>query len=209
VIINKPGAAQSSVLVGGIGISHSSPDYIAVDIMNTMLGGLFSSRLNMNLRERHGYSYAAFSQFTDRRGSGAFYARAEVRTDVTAAAIEQILAELKGIGSNPFSADEVKDGRDAISRSLSSLFETSVRTGQTLSDLFVYSLPIDYYATLPTQINNVTPAEIARTAGKYIHPREMTVVVVGDGSRIEPSIRKLNFAPIQTRDREGNLQASK
>lgn len=209
VIINKPGAAQSSVLVGGTGIAHSSPDYIAVDVMNTVLGGLFSSRLNMNLRERHGYSYGAFSQFTDRRGTGAFYARAEVRTDVTAPAVGEILSELNKVSLNPLSADEVRTGRDSISRSLSSLFETSARASQSLSDLFVYGLPLDYYAKLPVQINSVTPAVAAKIAGKYIRPDEMTVVVVGDGTKIEPALKKLNLGPIQVLDQQGNMQASR
>ncbi|HWG39427.1 MAG TPA: pitrilysin family protein [Candidatus Acidoferrales bacterium] len=209
LIINKPGAAQSSVLVGGTGIAHSSPDYIAVDVMNTILGGLFSSRLNMNLRERHGYCYGAFSQFTDRRGTGAFYARAEVRADVTAPAVGEILSELNKISLDPLSADEVRTGRDSISRSLSSLFETSARTSQSLSDLFVYGLPLDYYAKLPVQINKVTPDIAAKIAGKYIHPDEMTVVVVGDSAKIEPALKKLKLGPIQVLDPQGNMQASR
>jgi zinc protease len=209
VLVSKPGAAQSSVLIGGVGIAHSSPDYVVLDVMNTMLGGLFSSRLNMNLREKHGYSYAAFSQFTDRRGTGTFFARAEVRTDVTAAAIEQILAELKGINTHPLSADELKQAQGAISHSLSASFETTGRTAQSLADLFVYDLPLDYYARLPAQISGVTPEETSKAAGKYIHPEEMTVVVVGDPARIEDSIRKLNIGPIQISDPSGNLQASK
>ncbi len=207
-IVSKPGAAQSSVLVGEIGIAHSSPDYVALDVMNAMLGGLFSSRINMNLREKHGYAYAAFSQFTDRRSTGTFLVSAEVRTDVTAAAIEQIMAELRGIHTNPLSAEEIKVAKDHVSRSLPVLFSTTVRTAQSISDLFVYGLPIDYYAKLPSQIESVTTEQVSQVAAKYIRPEDMTIVVVGDRERVESSIKQLDLGPIQIRDRQGNLVAS-
>jgi zinc protease len=203
-IVSKPGAAQSSILVGRVGIAHSSPDYVVLDVMNAMLGGLFSSRINMNLREKHGYAYAAFSQFTDRRSTGTFFVSAEVRTDVTAAAIGQIMEELRGIHINPLSADEIKIAKDHVSRSLPVLFATTVRSAQSFSDLFVYGLPIDYYAKLPSEIESVTAQQVAQAAAKYIRPEDMTIVVVGDRERIESSIKQLDLGPVQIRDRQGN-----
>jgi zinc protease len=207
VIIDKPGAPQSSLLAGTLGAARSTPDYVPLEVLNTMMGGLFSSRINMNLRERNGYTYGATSRFLYRLGQGPFLARTDVRTEVTAAALKELLKELDGIRSHPLTADELKTGKDAMNRSLPGLFETTLQAAKSASDLFVYSLPLAYYSSLPAQIESVDSASVKQVAEKYIHPESMILVVVGDRARIEPEIKKLELGLVEHRDREGRPEA--
>jgi zinc protease len=209
VIVDKPGSPQTALLVGGIGVPRSSPDYVPMEVMNTMLGGLVSARLNMNLREKHGYTYAAFSQFVYRRGPGPFFARTSVRADVTAPALQELLNELKGIHTNPLSAGELMAAKDSMGRTLPGLFETTQQTSRSTADLFIYNLPLDYFNVQPLKIDAVTPADVQQAAEKHLQPDAMIIVAVGDRSKIEPEIRKLNLGEIEIRDRQGNLQTLK
>jgi len=207
VIVDKPGSPQTALLVGGIGVPRSSPDYVPMEVMNTILGGLVSARLNMNLREKHGYTYAAFSQFVYRRGPGPFFARTSVRADVTAPALQELLNELNGIHTNPLSADELLGAKDSMARSLPGLFETTQQTSRSIADLFIYGLPLDYFNALPQKIDAIDAAEVQRMAEKHIQPGSMIIVAVGDRRRIEPEIRKLNLGEIEIRDKQDNLQS--
>lgn len=207
VIVDKPGSPQTALLVGGIGVPRSSPDYVPMEVMNTILGGLVSARLNMNLREKHGYTYAAFSQFVYRRGPGPFFARTSVRADVTAPALQELLNELNGIHANPLSAGELLGAKDSMARSLPGLFETTQQTSRSIADLFIYGLPLDYFNALPQKIDAVDAAEVQRMAEKHIQPGSMIIVAVGDRTRIEPEIKKLNLGETEIRDKQGNLQS--
>jgi len=203
-LIDKPGAPQTLVLVGGLGVPRSSPDYVPIEVMNNALGGLFSSRINMNLREQHGYTYGGFSLFLYRRGPGLFAAGGAIRTDVTAPAVKETFNELGRIGSAPLSAEELKFAKDAFSRSLAGLFETSEFTAGTVGQLFVFDLPADYYSQLPAKIEAVTSADVQRVATAYIHPDTSIVVAAGDRAKIEQELQKLSLGPIELRDYEGN-----
>jgi len=203
-LVDKPGAPQTYVLVGGLGVPRSTPDYVPLEVMNNALGGLFSSRINMNLREEHGYTYGGFSVFVYRRGPGVFLAGGGIRTDVTAPAVHEVFKELDGIRSAPLSADELKLAKGAFSLSLAGLFETSAQTAATVGDLFTYDLPLDYYRQLPGQIAEVSAADVQRVAGKYVQPDSAVVVVAGDRAKIAPELEKLSVGAIQLRDFEGN-----
>jgi zinc protease len=203
-LVDKPGAPQSALLVGGVGVPRSTPDYAALEVMNSSLGGLFSSRLNMNLREQHGYTYGAFSRFFYRRGAGPYLAGSAIRTDATAPALEETLKELDHIRTAPLSADELKLAKGAVSLSLAGLFETSPQTASTAAELYVYDLPLDFYRRLPAQIDQVDAAQVAQVASKYVHPDSARIVIVGDRAKVEPEIRKLNLGPIELRNEEGD-----
>jgi zinc protease len=203
-IVDKPAAPQTFVLAGGLGVPRSSPDYVPIEVMNNALGGLFSSRINMNLREEHGYTYGAFSTFLYRRGPGIFGAGGGIRTDVTAPAVGEIFKELERIRSAPLTADELKLAKDSFSLSLAGLFETSDRTASTVGDLFTYDLPLDYYKLLPAKINAVTSKDVQQVATRYIHPDTSIVVAVGDRAKIEPELKKLSIGPIEMVDYDGN-----
>ena len=152
LLIDKPGSPQTALLAFGVGLPRSSPDYAATDVMNTMLGGLFSSRINMNLREEHGYTYGAFSFFRYYRGTGPFIAGAQVRSDVTAPATEQLFKELDGIHTKPLTDAELRLAKDSIIRSLPGDFESAYSVNEQLAELWLFNLPLDYYAKLPAQI---------------------------------------------------------
>ena len=203
-IVDKPAAPQTYVVAGGLGVPRSSPDYVPIEVMNKALGGLFSSRINMNLREEHGYTYGAFSLFFYRRGPGIFGAGGAIRTDATAPAVGEILKELERIHTAPLTADELKLAKDAFSLSLAGLFETSERTAGTIGTLFTYELPLDYYGQLPEKINAVNSADVQRVATEYIHPDSSIVIAVGDRAKIEPELKKLSIGPIETVDYDGN-----
>ncbi len=202
-VVDKPGAPQTALRVGHAGVSRSSPDYLPVEVMNTTLGGLFSSRINLNLREKNGYTYGAFSSFQYRRGPGPFIVGTGVRTDVTAPAVREIFHELEALRAREISAEELSVARDSISRSLPGLFETTPITAATVRNLFVYNLPLNYYNTLPASIDGVSAADVLRVARQYLAPEKMVVVAVGDRSKIGLELEKLALGPVELRDLEG------
>ncbi len=203
-IVDKPGSPQTFVLTGGLGVPRSSPDYVPIEVMNNALGGLFSSRINMNLREEHGYTYGGFSQFVFRRGPGFFVAGGGIRTDVTASAVSEIFKELSRIRTAPLSAEELKFAKDSFALSLAGRFETSQETASTFGELFTYDLPLTYYANLPAQITTVTSEDVQRVATQYVHPDTAVVIAAGDRAKIEPGLKKLDIGPVEVRDFEGN-----
>ncbi len=202
-VVDKPGAPQTALRIGHTGVPRSSPDYLPVEVMNTSLGGLFSSRINLNLREKNGYTYGAFSTFQYRRGPGPFYIGTSVRTDVTAPAVREIFTELDAMRSKEISADELQVARDSISRSLPGFFETTPFTAASVRNLFVYNLPLTYYNTLPEAIDGVTAADVLRAARQYLAPEKMVVVAVGDRGKIGLELEKLALGPVELRDLEG------
>jgi len=210
VIVDKPGSPQTQLRVGHVGVKRSNPEYVPLEVMNTMLGGLFSSRINMNLREKHGYSYGAGSVFVYRRGPGPFFVGGGVRSDATAASVKEIFSELDAMRNAPMSAEELATSKDSMERSLPGQFETSPQAAASIGDLFIYSLPLDYYRTLPAKIDAVTAQDAQRVAEKYLNPDRMVVVAVGDKAKIEPELSKLQLGPIIAVDFEGRpVQAAK
>jgi zinc protease len=204
VIVERPDASQTNLRIGHIGTVRANPDYVAIDVMNTALGGLFSSRINLNLREKHGYTYGAFSAFAFRRGPGPFLVGTSVRTDVTAPAIAEIFRELECMRDSRITPEELATAKDSISRSLPGLFETTPESASSIGQLFVHNLPLNYYQSLPESIESVSAARVQEVAQKYLKPEEAVIVAVGDRSRIEPELEKLNLGPIEIRDSMGN-----
>jgi zinc protease len=204
IIVDKPGSPQTILLAFGLGVPRSAPDYPSIAIMNDVLGGLFSSRINMNLRERHGYTYGAFSGFAFDRFGGPLYAGAQVRTDVTAPAAKELFSELDRITAEPPTAEELKLAQESQMRSIPGQFETAKGTSQRMGGLFVYALPDNYFAALPGRFAAVTPQQVTQAAIDHIHPKQMIVVAVGDRAKIEPGLKELNLGPIEYRDAMGN-----
>jgi zinc protease len=204
VIVDKPGAPQTALFAVGFGVPRTTPDYPAVLIMNNVLGGLFVSRINMNLREEHGYTYGASSGFFFNRTGGPFYSGAQVRTDVTAPAAKQLMLELNRIRTEPPTATELKLAKDSLLHSLPGDFETTQASVGGLRDIFTYSLPLDYYAKLPGRFEAVTPEEVAKAAQSDVHPDQLVLMAVGDRAKIEPGLKELNLGPIEYRDTSGD-----
>jgi zinc protease len=206
VIVEKPGAPQTVLRIGHIGVARSNPDYVAIDVMNTALGGLVSSRLNLNLREKHGFTYGISSAFIFRRGPGPFLVGTSVRTDATAPATAEIFREIERMRESRLSPEELATAKDSMARSLPGMFETTPESASSIGQLFVHDLPLNYYHDLPGQIQSVSDAQVQEAARKYLKPEEMVVVAVGDRGKIESALEKLNLGPIEIRDSSGNPQ---
>jgi zinc protease len=202
VIVDRGAAPQTALRIGAVGVSRTSADYVPLEVMNNVLGGIFASRINLNLRERHGYTYGASSGFAFRRGPGPFVVGTSVRTDVTAPAVHEIFEELARMRAEPVGADELTLARDAFARSLPGEFETSSATARSIGQLFVYGLPLDDYRTLPQRIQAVSIADVQRVAGEYLQPQSMVVVAAGDSARIGPPLTQLELGAVEVRAAE-------
>ena len=195
-IVDMPGAAQSQIRIGSVGVPRSTPDYFMLQVLNTILGGSFTSRLNQNLREEHGYSYGASSRFDMRLSAGAFQAGAGVQTDKTAEALSEFFKELNAI-RQPVGAEELAKAKNYVALGFPSEFETLGDLSAHLEELLIYGLPDTYFNEYVANVQKVTAEAVHQAALKYIEPSRLAVVVVGDRKVIEPGIRALNLAPIR------------
>jgi zinc protease len=204
IVVNKPGP-QTQVRVGTVGAPRSSPDFRPLQLLNVTLGGSFSSRINMNLREKNGYTYGANSQFTFRKTAGPFQVGSGVRTDVTGAAVGEIFNELRGIIANPVTDDELRRAKDSMSNSLPGAFETNGNAIGNFANVFTYNLPLDYYSRYAEQVAAVTTAQTADVAKRYVDPSKMIVIAVGDLEKIEPELKKLGLGVTEVRQADGSV----
>ena len=171
-LIDKPGAAQSQIRIGWVGVPRSTPDYFALRVLNTVLGGAFTSRLNQNLREEHGYAYGASSAFDMRGSAGPFYAEAAVQTDKTAEALTEFFKELDAI-RKPIPAGELEKAKNYVALLLPRNFETTENLAGSLAQVFVYNLPADYYATFTDRVRAITTADAQRAAEQVPPTRQV------------------------------------
>jgi len=205
VIIDKPGAPQTALFAYGLGVPVDSPDLQTLQVANYTLGGAFASRINMNLREQHGYTYGASSQYAFYRGGGPFIAGGLVRTDITGPAAKELMYEIKRFPTTPPTEAELKEAKDARIQSLPGQFETSAAIAGSMGGLFLFNRPLDYYATLPAKYRAVTAADVARVAKEDIHPNELIIVAAGDRAKIEPGLKEAGVGPVEVRDGQGNV----
>ena len=196
VVVDVPGAAQSQIRIGWVGVSRATPDYFNLQVLNTILGGSFTSRLNQNLREDHGYTYGASSRFDMRLAPASFAAGAGVQTDKTSESLTEFFKELDAIG-RPVDAEELTKARNYITLSLPSEFETLDDLATHLEEMVVYKLPDDYFNRYSGNIQAVTSAALAKAAATYIQPGKFAVVVVGDRKVIEAGVRGLKLGTVK------------
>ena len=194
-LVDKPEAAQSQIRIGWVGVSRSTPDYAVLEVLNTVLGGSFTSRLNQNLREKNGYAYGASSGFDMRLSAGPFLAAAGVQTDKTADALKEFFNELNGI-LTPVPPDELAKARNYVALGFPGEFETTGDMARKLEELVIYNLPDTTFSNFVPSVTAVTAADLQRAAARFIQPERMAVVVVGDLKVIEGPIRALNLGPI-------------
>ncbi|MDZ4700473.1 MAG: pitrilysin family protein [Rhodothermales bacterium] len=195
-LVDKPGAAQSVIRIGRIGAARDTEDYYAMTVLNTILGGSFSSRLNQNLREDKGYSYGAGSSFGFRPVPGPFLATASVQTDVTGPALAEFMKELRTI-RNPIPADELDRAKNYEALQYPQAFQTVGDVAGQIEDLLANTLPEDHFDTYQRRILAVTAADVQRAARKYIDPDNLAIVVVGDRSVIEEQIKDMKLGKIE------------
>ncbi|MGQ0712595.1 MAG: M16 family metallopeptidase [Gemmatimonadaceae bacterium] len=201
-LVDKPGAPQSSVRIGSIGVPRSTDDYFAILVMNTILGGAFTSRLNTNLRETHGYTYGAGSSFSMRQTAGPFTARAEVVGAKSDSSLVEFMKELRAI-RDTVPQTELEKAKRYLQLQLPGEFETTGDIASQLVPVVVYGLPLDYYNSYTRRIEEVSVADVQRVAERYVDPSRIAVVIVGDRKAIEAGLRALNIGEISIRDMTG------
>lgn len=206
-LVPRPGAPQSQVVIGNLGLARGTPDYYPVMMCNAILGGLFNSRINMNLREDKGWTYGARSTFDFKRERGPFYVAAGIRTDVTGEAIREVLGEIAKMRDTDVSEEELNNARNRYALSLPGYFQTVEGIASMLAKLYLFNLPDDYYQKLPENLAAVTIADVRRAATAYLHPDKLSIVVVGDPAHVEPALRDLGRGPIVHLDAQGQLAA--
>lgn len=197
ILIDRPGATQSQVSVSLSGVPRRTKDFDAILVMNTVLGGQFSSRLNLNLREKHAYTYGARSAFDMRHGPGPFGAGGAIVRESTGPAVREILAEMKRIQAELVTLDEIEDAKTNLILQLPARFETAGETAATLAALAVYGLPLDEIATRPERLRKVTREDVKRVADAYLKPDLARVVVVGDAKVIKEQLEKLGIGSLE------------
>ncbi len=199
ILVDRPGATQSHVALSLVGLPRVNKDYDALLVMNTLLGGAFSSRLNMNLREAHAYTYGAWSGFELRRGAGPFTAGAPVVRESTGPAVNEILKEIERMRSEPVSEGELADAKAYLVRALPARFETVRDTARSVGWLSVFGLPLDEYATRPARLQRVTADDVKRVAATYLVPSAYRLVVVGDAKVVQDQLGKVGLGDVTLR----------
>ena len=194
VVIDRPGTPQSELRVGRVALSRATPDYHALLVVNAVLGGQFSSRLNMNLREQRGYTYGARSYFEFRRRPGPFAVQTSVQTTATVDALRQIYTELDDLGSGrPATDAELDLARASLTRGFARNFETAEQVGRAVMQLALYGLPDGYYDEFPDRVWSINQGEVTRLAREWLEPGRMVTVVVGDRTVTQAELATLDL----------------
>lgn len=201
-LIDKPGAPQSSFRIGSVGVPRSTKDFFALSVLNTILGGSFTSRLNNTLREVKGYTYGAGSSFDMRKMAGPFTANSEVVAAKTDSALLVFMSELNAI-RQPVPVDEIMRAKRYTQLRLPWSFETTQQIAAGLIPIVLYDLPADYFSSYVRNIEAVTQADVQRVANQYINPSSLAIVIVGDRKTIEAGLKATNVGAISIRDING------
>jgi len=202
-IIAKPDAPQSELRIGHVGIPRNHPDFFPVNVMNAVLGGLFNSRINLNLREAHGYTYGAFSGFEWRRQAGPFVVSTAVRSDITDAAASEVLKEIDRIRSEAVSPDELSLATSYLDGVFPIRFETTTSIAAALSVLVLHGLPEDYYDRYRSRVRAITTDQILDAAQRHLHPEALQMVIVGDPEVVRGPLERMQFGNVTVYDTLG------
>lgn len=195
-IVAKSDAPQSELRIGHLGVPRDHPDHFKLVVMNAVLGGLFSSRINLNLRERHGYAYGARSAFEWRRGTGPFVVSTAVESGVSAAATREVVAEIDAIRQAPITTEELSLATSFLEGVFPIRFETTMAIASALASLVTYGYPADYFDSYRRNISAVTTEDVLAAARAHLHPDRLLVLAVGDPEVIEEPLAKLEFGAV-------------
>ena len=204
-VVSRADAPQSELRVGHMGPPRSHPRYFSATVMNAVLGGLFSSRINLNLREVHGYTYGAFSGFEWRRGPGPWAVSTAVRSDVTDAAARETIDEILRIRKQMITLEELSLATSYLDGVFPIRYETTVAIAGALANLHLYGLPDDYFDTYRGRIRAVTASDVLESAAKDLDPDRLQLVVVGDPAIVRAPLERLAFGPVTVYDDEGRV----
>jgi len=203
-LVDKPKAAQSVFAIGEPGPPRRTPDYFAIQVMNNLLGGLFQSRLNHDIREVKGYSYGVSSGFAFGRGPGAFRAGGGIVSAKTDSSLIAFMLHFRGVqGEIPFTDDELQQGKESLVQSLPGRFASVNGIGAAISNIYTQDLPEGYYKEYAAKIGAVTRDDLVRVAKRYVDLDHLAIVIVGDRATIEEPLRKTGIAPIVILDADG------
>jgi len=188
-VLGRPGAAQSELRIGHACASRATPDYHAILLLNTILGGDFVSRLNLNLREQKGFTYGVRTGFSLRRGVGPFAMQTSVGTDVTGPAVQEAWREIREIATTrPATADEVARAFASVSKGYPRGFETASQVARSVAQLALHGLPDSYFEDFVPRLAEISAHEVTEAARRYLDPQKMTTVIVGDLDKIHGSL---------------------
>jgi zinc protease len=201
-LIDRPTAVQSEIRVGHLGVPRACEDYFALSVMNALLGGVFNSRINLNLREKHGYTYGARSTFAFRKQAGPFVVSAPVRNEVTRESVTEVLAELRRIRTGDVEESELADTKNYLMGVFPATVQSSSDVAGRLLDMELYGLPIEYFENYRESIAAVAREDVERVAHKYIDPDRAVIVIVGNAAQVREPIGTLGL-PIHELDIEG------
>jgi zinc protease len=202
-VVDRPQAVQSEIRIGHIGVPRSCEDYFPLSVMNAVFGGVFNSRINLNLRERHGYTYGARSQFAFRRQAGPFVLAAPVRNEVTRESVSEMVSELRRIRTGDIEDRELDDTKSYLMGVFPATVQTASDIASRLVDMELYGLPDDYFDRYRENIAAVTKDDITRVANKYLDPDRILIVIVGSAKDIREPLGTLGL-PVQELDIDGN-----
>ena len=206
-LVDKPGAAQSTFAIGNPGPPRSTQDYYALQVMNTMLGGMFQSRLNANIREEKGYSYGVQSSFAFGKGPGAFRTGGDIVSAKSDAALVEFMKELRGIGeTRPITDEELATAKDSLIQRLPGTFASVQSVNSAIVSLWTQGLPDNYYQEYSSKISDIRKEDLVRVAKQYIDLDHLSIVIVGDRATIEAPLKATGIAPIAILDIEGNAK---
>ena len=199
-LINRPASVQSNVVVAARGVPRNNPDTPELSVVNSVLGGGFSGRLFANLREKHAFTYGAYSGFQEKKLGGTFSATAEVRNAVTGPAAGEILSELNRIAATPIPSSELDLQRNYLAGNFLLSLESNERTAERIQEIDLYGLPSDFYKNYARRLTSVTSEQAFELAKKYIDPKDLVIVVVGEAKEVLPQVEKLGKTTVYDTD---------
>jgi zinc protease len=203
ILIDRPGSVQSAIYVGVPGIAAADQEFFQMTVLNRLMGGGFTSRINTNLRERRGFTYGAGTTLNALQNAGTFYATSSVRTSATDSALTEVMNEFRRVVDEPVPAAEFQAAVSNIVASFPASVQSVQELAGRLQTLLIYGMPLDYYNTYRERLSAVTANDLAAVAKKRLSANGVTMVVVGDLKQIEAPIRARNFGVVEVWDREG------
>ena len=195
-IVNKPDAPQSELRVGHVGLPRRHPDFFPTLVMNAILGGLFGSRINLNLREVLAYTYGASSFYDWRRGAGPFVISTAVESQVTVPALREIILEVNRIRDERVSEEELSLAKDYLEGVFPIRYETTAAIASALATFAIYGLPADYYDSYRTNIHGISADAVLEAARSHLHPEQLQTVIVGDSAIVRDSLNTVDLGEV-------------
>lgn len=199
-LVDRPESVQSNILVAENGIAKNHPKVAEATLLNVILGGGFSGRLFQNLREKHGFTYGSYSEFIRKRDGGAFVASAEVRNEVTAAAVQEILNEIRRLATDAIEEKELKLNKSYLAGNYVISLENDRRTADRVQELNFYKMDPDFYANYVKRVENATAEDLKALAAELLKPEDLAIIVVGKASEVQAQLEKIGKVIVYDED---------